>query len=198
MRTLKYWLLGLLLASPAAFALSGNAVATDNVKARLVSEVERHRSGPVVLGRPGIQHSRRLAHLLAQSGRLRPGHQARLAAAAGIHGGRHRLDHAASLRDSAPGELRLCQARRAPGQYHCAQGLAGWARRSCSSAKASWLVCSDVCIPEDADSAIEAAGERASPAPSIRRTRRCSRPRAASCPARNWPPRPRGSRTAGW
>src|SRR6202042_1445837 len=39
MRTVKYWLLGLLLASPAAFSLSGNVVATDNVKAHLVSEV---------------------------------------------------------------------------------------------------------------------------------------------------------------
>src|ERR1700733_3917328 len=39
MRTFKYLLLGLLLASPAAFALTGNTVATDNVKARLVSEM---------------------------------------------------------------------------------------------------------------------------------------------------------------
>src|SRR5260370_27514587 len=39
MRTAKFWLLGWLLASPAAFPLSGNMVATDNVKARLVSEV---------------------------------------------------------------------------------------------------------------------------------------------------------------
>src|SRR5882757_8306971 len=39
MRTAKFWLLGLLLASPAAFPLSGNVVATDNVKAHLVSEV---------------------------------------------------------------------------------------------------------------------------------------------------------------
>src|SRR5258706_12406789 len=38
MRTAKFWLLGLLLASPAAFPLSGNVVATDNVKAHLVSE----------------------------------------------------------------------------------------------------------------------------------------------------------------
>ncbi len=36
---LEHWLLGLLLVSPAAFALSGSAVATDNVKSRLVSEV---------------------------------------------------------------------------------------------------------------------------------------------------------------
>jgi len=39
MRTVKIWLLALLLASPAAFPLSGNVVATDNVKAHLVSEV---------------------------------------------------------------------------------------------------------------------------------------------------------------
>src|SRR6195256_3981911 len=39
MRTLKFWLLGLWFASPAAFPLSGNVAATDNVKARLVSEV---------------------------------------------------------------------------------------------------------------------------------------------------------------
>src|SRR6202166_3514402 len=38
MRNVKYWLLGLLLVSPAALALSGSAVATANVKARLVSE----------------------------------------------------------------------------------------------------------------------------------------------------------------
>ena len=39
MRALKYWLFSLLFASSGAFALSGNTVATDNVKARLVSEV---------------------------------------------------------------------------------------------------------------------------------------------------------------
>src|SRR5882762_6163672 len=38
MRIVKYWLLSLFLASPAAFALSGSVVATDNVKAHLVSE----------------------------------------------------------------------------------------------------------------------------------------------------------------
>src|ERR1700723_648503 len=39
MRALKFWLLALLFASPAALALSGNTVTTENVKARLVSEV---------------------------------------------------------------------------------------------------------------------------------------------------------------
>src|SRR6202051_3188154 len=39
MRTVTSWLLSLLLASPAALALTGNVVATDNVKAHLASEV---------------------------------------------------------------------------------------------------------------------------------------------------------------
>jgi len=39
MRALKFWLFSLLLASPAAFALTGSTVSTENVKARLVSEV---------------------------------------------------------------------------------------------------------------------------------------------------------------
>ena len=44
---LEHWLLGLLLVSPAAFALSGSTVATDNVKARLVSEVNSIAPGQV-------------------------------------------------------------------------------------------------------------------------------------------------------
>src|ERR1700732_3181097 len=39
MRALKIWLFALFFTSPAAFALSGSTVATENVKARLVSEV---------------------------------------------------------------------------------------------------------------------------------------------------------------
>src|ERR1700681_2531565 len=39
MRTVTFWLLSLLLASPAALALTGNVVATDNVRAHLASEV---------------------------------------------------------------------------------------------------------------------------------------------------------------
>ena len=52
MRAIKTWLYLLLLsASPAALALSGNTVATDNVKARLVSEVAGRipMAGEVVL-----------------------------------------------------------------------------------------------------------------------------------------------------
>ena len=38
MRNLKWWLLGLALFAPAVYALSGKTVATDNVRATLVSE----------------------------------------------------------------------------------------------------------------------------------------------------------------
>src|SRR5271155_1910441 len=47
MRALLFWLFGSLLASPAAFALGGNTVATTNVKARLVSEVSSVAAGQV-------------------------------------------------------------------------------------------------------------------------------------------------------
>jgi thiol:disulfide interchange protein/DsbC/DsbD-like thiol-disulfide interchange protein len=47
MRALKVWLFALLFISPAAFALSGSPVATDNVKAQLVSEVNAVGPGQV-------------------------------------------------------------------------------------------------------------------------------------------------------
>src|SRR5258708_19152112 len=47
MRALKVWLFALFLASPAAFAGSGSTVATENVKARLVSEVSAVGPGQV-------------------------------------------------------------------------------------------------------------------------------------------------------
>src|SRR5271155_1135688 len=40
MRTLQWWLLGLALVSPAVHPLSGSVVASDNVKARLLSEAD--------------------------------------------------------------------------------------------------------------------------------------------------------------
>jgi thiol:disulfide interchange protein DsbD len=47
MRALKFCLFCLWLASPAAFAVSGNTVATANVKARVVSEVQSIAPGQV-------------------------------------------------------------------------------------------------------------------------------------------------------
>jgi thiol:disulfide interchange protein/DsbC/DsbD-like thiol-disulfide interchange protein len=48
MRSLKWWLLALALFAPAVFALSGKPVATDNVKARLVSEQDSIAPGQSV------------------------------------------------------------------------------------------------------------------------------------------------------
>ena len=53
------------------------------------------------------------------------------------------------------------------------------------AAKASWLVCSDVCIPGRRRSAVDPAGERPGRRHRSRPRPRCSRPRGASCPVRN-------------
>jgi thiol:disulfide interchange protein/DsbC/DsbD-like thiol-disulfide interchange protein len=150
MRTVKYWLLGLLLASPAAFALSGNVVATDNVKARLVSEVSAVAPGQsfwVALEfdiRDGWHTYWRnpgdSGQATALKWRLPPG----FAAGDIVWTTPHRFEipplvnygyakHAIHLVNvTAPQDLK-------PGAPILL------------SAKASWLVCSDVCIPEDAD-----------------------------------------------
>jgi len=48
MRSLKWWLLGLALFAPAVYPLTGNTVATDNVKARLLSEQDSIAPGQSV------------------------------------------------------------------------------------------------------------------------------------------------------
>ena len=141
--------MGLSLASPAALALSGSAVATDNVKARLVSEVGALGPGQsfwVALTfdirdgwhtywrNPG--DSGQATKLVWQ---LPPG----FTAGEIVWTTPHRFDlpplanygyagHAAHLVEiTAPKDLRA-------------------GTPVVLGAKASWLVCSDVCIPEDA------------------------------------------------
>ncbi len=150
MRTVKYWLLCLLLASPAAYALSGITVATDNVKARLVSEVSAIAPGQsfwVALEldiREGWHTYWRNPGDSGQATtlkwRLPPG----FTAGDIVWTSPHRFEipplvnygyakHAVHLVNiTAPRDLKAG----APAVL---------------SAKASWLVCSDVCIPEDAD-----------------------------------------------
>ncbi|MGC1523716.1 MAG: protein-disulfide reductase DsbD domain-containing protein [Steroidobacteraceae bacterium] len=150
MRTLKYWLLVLLLASPTAFALSGGAVDTANVKARLVSEVSAIAPGQsfwVALEldiRDGWHTYWRnpgdSGQATSLKWRLPPG----FTAGDIVWTTPHRFEipplvnygyakHAVHLVNiTAPQDLKAG----APAVL---------------SAKASWLVCSDVCIPEDAD-----------------------------------------------
>jgi thiol:disulfide interchange protein/DsbC/DsbD-like thiol-disulfide interchange protein len=150
MRALRYWLLTLLFTSPAAFALSGNTVATDNVKARLVSEVAAVGSGQafwVALEldirdgwhtywrNPG--DSGEPTKLVWQ---LPPGftagdivwttpHRFEIAPLVNYGYDKHAVH---MVRITAPSDLK--------------------AGASVSlTAKASWLVCSDVCIPENAN-----------------------------------------------
>jgi thiol:disulfide interchange protein DsbD len=149
MRTAKFWLLGLLLASPAAFPLSGNVVATDNVKAHLVSEVSAVAPGQsfwVALDlniRDGWHTYWRNPGDSGQATTLKWQLPAGFTAGDIVWATPHRFEipplvnygyakHAVHLVNiTAPKDL----------QAGTAIVLA---------AKAGWLVCSDVCIPEDA------------------------------------------------
>jgi thiol:disulfide interchange protein/DsbC/DsbD-like thiol-disulfide interchange protein len=150
MRALKFWLFALTITSPAAFALSGNTVATDNVKARLVSEVASIAPGQTFTvaleldirdgwhtywRNPG--DSGEPTKLAWQ---LPPGftagdivwttpHRFEIAPLVNYGYAKHAL-HMVQI--TAPKDLKAGNA----------VSLA---------AKASWLVCSDVCIPEDAN-----------------------------------------------
>ncbi len=149
MRTAEFWLSGLLLASPAALALSGSTAATDNVKAHLVSEVLAIGPGQsfwVALDfdiRDGWHTYWRnpgdSGQATTLAWKLPPGFSAGEIAWTTPH--RFELPplvnygyakHAVHLvRITAPRNLE-------PG------------RTLALEAKASWLVCADVCIPEDA------------------------------------------------
>src|SRR3984957_9532923 len=150
MRNATFWLFGLLLASPAAFPLSGNVVATDNVRAHLASEVSSIAPGQsfwVALEfniRDGWHTYWRnpgdSGQATALKWQLPPGFTASDISWPTPH--RFELPplvnygydkHAAHLVNIvAPKDLKA-------------------AAPVVLSAKASWLVCSDVCIPEDAE-----------------------------------------------
>jgi thiol:disulfide interchange protein/DsbC/DsbD-like thiol-disulfide interchange protein len=150
MRIVKLVLLGLVLASPAAFPLSGNVVATDNVKAQLISEVSAVAPGQsfwVALEftiRDGWHTYWRNPGDSGQATTLKwtlpPGftagdivwttpHRFEVPPLVNYGYGKHAV-HLVNI--TAPREM----------PAGTAVALA---------AKASWLVCSDVCIPEDAD-----------------------------------------------
>jgi thiol:disulfide interchange protein len=149
MQLIKWWILACLLASPAARSLTGNVVTTDNVKARLVSETGAIGPGQSIWvalelnirdgwhtywRNPGDSGQ---ATTLAWT--LPPG----FTAGDIVWATPHRFDlpplvnygyagHAVHLvKITAPRELK-------EGSVALLQ------------AKAGWLVCSDVCIPEDA------------------------------------------------
>jgi thiol:disulfide interchange protein/DsbC/DsbD-like thiol-disulfide interchange protein len=148
MRALKISLLALSLASPAAHALPGNTVATENVKARLVSEVKSVGPGQVFWValelniRDGWHTYWRNPGDSGQATKLTwqlpPGftagdivwttpHRFEIAPLVNYGYAKHAM-HLVQI--TAPKDLK--------------------AGTVALAAKASWLVCSDVCIPEDA------------------------------------------------
>src|SRR3981189_1787087 len=150
MHTAKFWLLGLLLASPAAFALPGSVVATDNVKARLVSEVSAIAPGQsfwVALElniRDGWHTYWRnpgdSCEPTKLAWQLPPG----FTAGDIIWTTPHRFEIAPLVNYGyAKHAVHLVQIT-APKDLKAGTPVS-------LAAKASWLVCSDVCIPEGAD-----------------------------------------------
>jgi thiol:disulfide interchange protein DsbD len=149
MRTVYLWLLSLLLSAP-VLAVSGNVVATGNVKARLVSEVSAIAPGQpfwVALEfniRDGWHTYWRNPGDSGQATSLEWQLPAGFTAGDIVWTTPHRFElpplvnygyagHAVHLvKITAPKDLK-------PGTA------------ATLSAKASWLVCSDVCIPENAD-----------------------------------------------
>jgi thiol:disulfide interchange protein DsbD len=150
MRIVNWWILAVLLASPAAHSLSGNVVTTDNVKARLVSE----------------------------SGAIGPGQSVWVALELTIRDGWHTYwrnpgdsGQATTLSWTLPpgftaGDIVWTTPHRFELPPLVNYGYAGHAMHlvkitappdlaggsaALLRAKAAWLVCSDVCIPGDAE-----------------------------------------------
>ena len=150
MHTFKGLILGLLIASPAAYSLSGNVAATDNVKARLVSETNAIVPGHSVWValeldiRDGWHTYWRNPGDSGQATSLAWGLPRGFTAGEIVWTTPHRFElpplvnygyakHAVHLVEvTAPKDLKL-------------------GRTVLLQAKASWLVCSDVCVPEDAN-----------------------------------------------
>jgi thiol:disulfide interchange protein DsbD len=150
MRALKIWLFALLLSSPAAFALSGSAVATDNVKARLVSEV--NGVGPGQVFWVALELNIRDGWHTYWRNPGDSGEPTKLAwqLPPGFTAGDivwttpHRFEIAPLVNYGyAKHAMHLVQIT-APQDLKAGTPVT-------LAAKASWLVCSDVCIPEGAD-----------------------------------------------
>src|SRR5271169_4528716 len=150
MRALRTLLLGLLLVSPAAFALSGPAVVTVNVKSRLVSEVSSVAAGQVfwvaleLQIRDGWHTYWRNPGDSGEATKLQWQLPPGFAAGDIVWTTPHRFEIAPLVNYGyAKRALHLVQIT-APSDLKSGTSVS-------LAAKASWLVCSDVCIPESAD-----------------------------------------------
>src|SRR5271156_2566291 len=150
MRMFKYLLLGLMLASPAAFALSGNTVATDNVKARLVSEMSAIAPGQsfwVALEfdiRDGWHTYWRNPGDSGQATKFKWQLPPGFTAGDIVWTTPHRFEIPPLVNYGYAKHVTHLVNITAPRDLKAGTPIL-------LSAKASWLVCSDVCIPEDGD-----------------------------------------------
>ncbi len=157
MRALKIWLFGLLLVSPAASALTGNTVASDNVKARLVSEVSAVAPGQVFWValefdiRDGWHTYWRNPGDSGQATQLTWQLPAGFTASDIVWTTPHLFEVKPLVNYGyAKHAVHLVQLT-APKDLKTGAPVA-------LAAKASWLVCSDVCIPEDANLTLSIPG----------------------------------------
>jgi len=150
MRALKIWLFGLLLVSPVAFALTGNTVATDNVKARLVSEVGAVAPSQVFWVALEFDIRDGWHTYWRNPGDSGQATQLTWQLPAGFTAG-DIVWTTPHLFEVKP----LVNYGYAKHAVHLVQVTAPKDLKSGApvalAAKASWLVCSDVCIPEDAN-----------------------------------------------
>ncbi len=150
MRTLQSWLLGLALVSPAAYPLSGGVVASDNVKARLISETDSIAPGQSIWLalelsiRDGWHTYWRNPGDSGQATKLKWTLPAGVTAGDIVWTTPHRFDIPPLVNYGyAKHAMHFVKITAAP-DLKAGAALA-------LQAKASWLVCSDVCIPESAD-----------------------------------------------
>ncbi len=150
MRKLKWTLLVLALASAAVHALSGPTVASDNVKARLISEVDAIAPGQSVWValelniRDGWHTYWRNPGDSGQATKLTWTLPAGVTAGEILWTTPHRFEIAPLVNYGyAKHAMHLVQITAAPDLKPGAPLVL--------AAKASWLVCADVCIPESAD-----------------------------------------------
>jgi thiol:disulfide interchange protein len=150
MRILRFWLLGMMLASPPAHALSGPVVATDHVKARLTSEVTSVGPGQVFWVtlafdiRDGWHTYWRNPGDSGQATKLAWSLPAGFTAGDIVWTTPHRFELPPLVNYGYAGHAVHLVRIAAPKTLAAGAPIA-------LSAKASWLVCSDVCVPESAD-----------------------------------------------
>jgi thiol:disulfide interchange protein len=148
MHTLKWCFLACLLGSPTAFSLSGDVVATDNVKARLVSEVRSIAPGQTIWVdldltiRDGWHTYWRNPGDSGQATQLTWNLPPGFAAGPIVWTAPHRFDVPPLVNYGYAKHAAHLVALTAPHDLKVGSSVA-------LAAKASWLVCSDVCIPED-------------------------------------------------